>query len=138
MENTNRLGVLNSHFTPESTSSYNARRVGAKHPDDIVIVSTARTAMTRAKKGPQKDTPPEEMLTPVLKDVMRKANNIDPKLIQEICIGNVLQPGSGHVSSRMAQFMAGIPSSTPLYAVNRLCSSGLQAVASIASNIASK
>jgi acetyl-CoA acyltransferase 1 len=78
------------------------------------------------------------MLTPVFKDVLRKANDFDPKKVQEICIGNVLQPGSGQASSRMAQFMAGIPDTTPLYAVNRLCSSGLQAVATIAAQIVSK
>jgi acetyl-CoA acyltransferase 1 len=40
------------------------------------------------------------------------------------------------VSSRSAQFLAGISHSVPLYAVNRLCSSGLQAVATIANQIA--
>jgi acetyl-CoA acyltransferase 1 len=62
----------------------------------------ARTAMTRAKRGAQKDTAPEGMLAPVFIDVLKKANNFDPKKVQEICIGNVLQPGSGQVSSRMA------------------------------------
>lgn len=70
------------------------------------------------------------MLAPVLKDVIKKAN-IDPKLVEEICIGNVLQPGAGSTSSRMAQFLAGIPETTPLYAIDRLCSSGLQAVANV-------
>lgn len=93
--------------------------------------------MTRAKKGPQKDTAPEAMLAPVLKDVLKKANDLDPKVVQEICIGNVLQPGAGSTSSRMAQFLAGIPDTTPLYAVDRLCSSGLQAVATIANSIRS-
>jgi acetyl-CoA acetyltransferase len=37
----------------------------------------ARTAMTRAKKGPQKDTAPEAMLAPVLRDVIKKGN-VDP------------------------------------------------------------
>ena len=107
--------------------------MGPKSDDDVVVVSYARTAMTRAKKGPQKDTAPEAMLTPVMKDALKKAGNLDPKLVEEICIGNVLQPGSGSTSSRMAQLMAGIPDTTPLYAVNRQCSSGLQAVATIAS-----
>jgi acetyl-CoA acyltransferase 1 len=128
-----RLGQLNKEFSAQQT--FNSRTVGPKHDDDIVLVSFARTAMTRAKKGPQKDTAPEAMLAPVLKDVLKKANNMDPKLVQEICIGNVLQPGAGSTSSRMAQFLAGIPNTTPLYAIDRLCSSGLQAVASIANSI---
>jgi len=34
------------------------------------------------------------MLAPVMKDVLKKANNLDPKLVEEICIGNVLVPGA--------------------------------------------
>jgi acetyl-CoA acyltransferase 1 len=124
MEINNRLAQLNTHFKAEPTSSFNARNVGPKHPDDVVLVSMARTAMTRAKKGPQRNTPPEIMLKVVLEDALKKGK-VDPKSVQEICIGNVLQPGAGQVSSRMAQFLAGIPEDTPLYAVNRLCSSGL-------------
>ena len=74
--------------------------------------------MTKAKRGPQKDTPPEAMLLAVLRDVLKKANNLDPKLVEEVCIGNGLQPGAGATTSRMAQFLAGIPETTPLYAVN--------------------
>jgi acetyl-CoA acyltransferase 1 len=131
----NRLQNLNTQF--EAQPTLNARTVGPKSDDDVVLVSFARTAMTRAKRGPQRDTPPEAMLAPVLKDVLKKANNMDPKLVEEICIGNVLQPGAGATSSRMAQFLAGIPDSTPLYAIDRLCSSGLQSVANIANQIRS-
>jgi acetyl-CoA acyltransferase 1 len=77
------------------------------------------------------------MLLPVLQDVLKKANNVDPKLIEEVCIGNVLQPGAGAITSRIAQLLAGIPDSTPNFVVNRQCSSGLQAVATVASQIAS-
>lgn len=71
------------------------------------------------------------MLEPVLKDVVKKAG-IDAKLIEEVCIGNVVQPGAGAGSSRMAQLLADIPATTSLYSINRQCSSGLQAVATIA------
>jgi acetyl-CoA acyltransferase 1 len=84
----------------------------------------ARTAMTKAKRGAQKDTPPEAMLTPVLKAVIEQAN-IDPKLVEDVCIGNVLQPGAGATTSRMAMFLAGLPETATLQAVNRQCSSGL-------------
>jgi len=57
--------------------------------DDVVIVSFARTALTRAKRGPQKDTAPEAMLKPVLIDCLKKGK-VDGKVIEEICIGNVL------------------------------------------------
>jgi len=46
-----RIQTLNSHFTAASPN-FNGRTVGAKSDDDVVIVSYARTAMTRSKKGP--------------------------------------------------------------------------------------
>ncbi|CAN0315884.1 unnamed protein product, partial [Laminaria digitata] len=53
----------------------------------------------------------------------------------QICVGNVLQAGSGALSSRVAQVRAGIPHTVPLSTVNRQCSSGLQAVAHVAAGI---
>lgn len=99
-------------------------------------MSYARTAVTRGKKGPQANTGAEAMLEPVLKDVLKKANNINPGLIEEVCIGNVLQPGAGAITSRIAQLLAGIPDACPNHTINRQCSSGLQAVATIANQIA--
>ena len=109
--------------------------VTAKSPDDVVIVSYARTAITRGKKGPQKNTGAEAMLLPILQDVLKKANNLDPNLVEEVCIGNVLQPGAGAITSRIAQLLAGIPDSCPNHTINRQCSSGLQAVATVANQI---
>jgi len=131
-----RLQNLNSQFTA-TPASFNAGKLGPKSPDDIVIVSYARTAMTRAKKGPQAQTAPESMLKPVLIDVLKKGNVKDPAMIEEICVGNVLMPGAGCTGVRAAQFLAGIPHTTPMYTIDRLCSSGLQATACIANQIAS-
>lgn len=90
--------------------------------------------MTRAKKGPQAQTAPESMLAPVFKAVIKKAG-IKPEQVDEITIGNCLQGGAGAASTRMAQFLAGIPATTPLYVINRQCSSGLQAVMNVANQI---
>ena len=62
--------------------------------------------------------PPEAMLAPVFRDVMKKGK-VQPNQIGEIAIGNVLQGGAGAASSRMAQFLADIPDTTPLYTINR-------------------
>lgn len=109
----------------------------AKSPEDVVVVSFSRTALCKASKGSFKDTSVELMLSTVLKDVYEKAK-LNPKLIEDICVGNCLQPGAGATTSRMAQFLAGIPETTPLSAINRQCSSGLQAVMSIANSIRSR
>ncbi len=136
MESTaRRLQVLENHIANNQT--FNAGTVAPKSDDDVVIVSYARTAMTKAKKGAQRDTPPEAMLAPVLKAVVQKSG-IDPKLIEDVCIGNVLQPGAGAHTSRMSMFLAGLPDTSSLMAVNRQCSSGLQAVMNIANAIKSR
>jgi len=50
-------------------------------------------------------------------------------------IGNVLAPGAAAPQIRMAMFLAGIPAEASCQGINRLCSSGLQSVATIANAI---
>ena len=127
-----RVAAVNRHFAKDT--SYNGGSVGPKRDDDVVIIGMARTAMTRAKRGPQKDTGLEAMLKPCLAAVAQQAN-IDKALVEDIVIGNVLNPGSAATNARMAMFMAGYPETTTVQAINRLCSSGLQAVATVANAI---
>lgn len=121
-----RLEQIASHLIPHSS----ATRIGHKSPDDVVIVSALRTPITRAKKGPFKDTHPEDLLAAVLKATIAKTK-IDPKLIDDIVVGNVLPAGGGATVARMAMLAAGYPETTSLMTVNRQCSSGLQAVAQV-------
>jgi len=127
-----RLSTINKHFVPNS--NFNGGQVGPKRDDDVVIIGLARTAMTRAKKGPQKDTGVEAMLKPVLEDVVKKAG-IEKSLVEDVVIGNVLQGGAGSTTSRMGMYLAGYPDTTCVQGINRLCSSGLQAVATVANAI---
>ena len=108
--------------------------LASKNPDDVVIVSFSRTALCKATKGSFKDTAVELMLSHVFKSVVDQSG-IDTKMIEDINVGNCLQPGAGATTSRMAQFLAGIPDTASLCAINRQCSSGLQAVMSIANAI---
>ncbi|KAI9485579.1 MAG: Thiolase, N-terminal domain-containing protein [Benjaminiella poitrasii] len=127
----NRLQQVASHVLP---SSYTANKIGYKSPEDIVIVSALRTAITRARKGAFKDTLPEEMLAHVFKAVIEQSH-IDPKLVEDIAVGNVLPQGGGATNARMAALYAGFPESTAVNTLNRQCSSGLQAVVQIATAI---
>ncbi|KAH7327589.1 thiolase [Rhizoctonia solani] len=106
----------------------------AQSPNDVVIVSALRTAITKAKKGGFKDTMPEELLSNVLKAVYTTAK-LDPKLIEDVAVGNVLPPGGGASAARMAALHAGIPNSSSVFTVNRQCSSGLTAISHIANQI---
>ncbi|KAF8597645.1 thiolase [Ceratobasidium sp. AG-I] len=112
----------------------NKSQLLSQSPDDVVIVSALRTAITKARKGGFKDTMPEELLSNVLKAVYTSVK-LDPKLIEDVAVGNVLPPGGGASAARMAALHAGIPNSSSVYTVNRQCSSGLTAISQIANEI---
>ena len=102
--------------------------------DDVVIVSAIRTAIGKAKRGSFKDTDPISLLKPCLEYVIKDLPS--PSMVDDICVGTVLAPGGLRASEcRMASFLAGLPETTTLRTVNRQCSSGLQAIADIASSI---
>ncbi|KAH8102631.1 putative 3-ketoacyl-CoA thiolase B [Cristinia sonorae] len=106
-----------------------------KRPDDVVITFAKRSAMGRAKKGQLKDVPVDEMMHALFKATLERTE-LDPKQIGDICVGTCHPPSPLYVS-RAAALAAGIPETVPISTVNRLCSSGLQAVRSIAQAIES-
>ena len=127
-----RLASVNAHF--DTASNYNGRQAGALRDDDVVIVGMARTAMTRAKRGAQANTPLEDMLKVALEGAIAMSK-IPADKVDEVIVGNVLAPGSAASQIRMAMFLAGIPHRASCQGINRMCSSGLQSVASIANAI---
>ena len=68
---------MQGHLSLESNQTFNAGKVSPISDDDVVIVAMARTAMTKAGRGAQKDTNTEEMLVPVFKAVIDQTK-IDP------------------------------------------------------------
>jgi acetyl-CoA acyltransferase 1 len=111
------------------------KQVLQKSPNDIVILSSLRTAVTRAKKGGFKDAYPEELLASVLRATLKANPNLDPALIEECTIGSVLQELGGAKAGRMAQIHAGFPNTVPFNTINRQCSSGLAAITAVANGI---
>ncbi|KAK4538895.1 hypothetical protein RGQ29_032224 [Quercus rubra] len=109
-------------------------RVLIKSADDVVIVSAARTAVTKGKKGGFKDATPEDLLSAVFKEVLKRGK-VDPAKLEDVVVGNVLPPGGGATVARMAQLHAGIPYTVAINTLNRQCSSGLTAIAQIANEI---
>ena len=104
-------------------------------PKQEVVVSAAyRTPIGRAKKGGFKDTPTAGILCPLIQGMLDKTK-VDPNIIEDICIGNVLEAGSSNLTSRVAQLMTDIPDTAAFYTVNRMCSSGITAIASVANQI---
>ena len=54
--------------------------------------------------------------------------NIDPVLVEEVILGQVLQAGAGQAPARQALLLAGLPVATTSVTINRVCGSGLDAI----------
>ncbi|PRT54644.1 3-ketoacyl-CoA thiolase, peroxisomal [Wickerhamiella sorbophila] len=128
----NRLSNVNQHLTANEASSKS--KILEKNADDVVIVAAYRSAITRGGKGGFKETTSGELLANLFKATIQKVG-IDPKVIGDVVVGNVCNPGAGVNEHRAAQLVAGIPYTTPFQAINRQCSSGLMAVNAIAQEI---
>jgi acetyl-CoA acyltransferase 1 len=130
-----RLEALSGQLSSSSTSTSPAvQKLLQKNADDIVITCATRTPLTKARKGGLKDTPTDELLIHVLK-ALKDKSKIDPNLVEDVCVGNVLQPAPGFVA-RSAVLAAGFPVGAAANVVSRFCSSGLLSIQTLASNIA--
>ncbi|KAK4213424.1 3-ketoacyl-CoA thiolase [Rhypophila decipiens] len=124
-----RLGSILKHLTPGNALS----QITSKNADDIVITLAIRTPLAKGKKGGFRDTTVEYLAYAILKEVKERAN-IDPALVEDICMGNV-SDGKSAYKLRAAALAAGFPNTAGAYSVNRFCSSGLKATADIANAI---
>ncbi|KAJ3074477.1 3-ketoacyl-CoA thiolase, peroxisomal [Podochytrium sp. JEL0797] len=137
---TERISAIAQHLAPAaSVSSGPARSCSAKapkSPDDVVIIEAIRSPLCKGGKGAFKDVHPEYLMGETFKALIKKTG-IEPATVQDIQVGNVLMPGAGVTTARMAALYGGFPYSVPSCAVNRQCSSGLATVGAIASAIKS-
>jgi len=103
---------------------------------EAVIVAYGRSAIGRAKRGTLKDTRPEVYGGQVLKGVLAKVPQLNPKDIDDVILGCAFQEAEqGNNVARYVMLNAGIPQEVPAQTVNRFCSSGLQAIAMGANSI---
>jgi acetyl-CoA acetyltransferase family protein len=111
------------------------------HDPDVVIVSGARTPMAEWIGGKRGDGQPGGALASVsaieLGSVAARAAiaraGIEPAQIEHVVMGNALQTSSDAIyGARHVGLKAGIPQPVPALTVNRLCGSGLEAVAQAA------
>lgn len=99
-----------------------------------VIVTGARTAIG-SFGGSLKDLPVTELGRVVIEAAIERGG-VDREEIEEVIMGNVLQAGAGMNPARQAAIAARIPDSVPAFTVNKVCGSGLKAVALAAQAIA--
>ncbi len=127
-----RLSQVESHLSHSSSSPKFS--ISQQSPDDVVVTCALRTPFTRGGKGLFKDTAGADLLAGTFKNLISRSK-IDPSLVEDVAVGNVLAPGGGATEFRAAALVAGFPESTAVKSLNRQCSSGLQACVDIANAI---
>ncbi|HET8804353.1 MAG TPA: acetyl-CoA C-acyltransferase, partial [Aequorivita sp.] len=100
----------------------------------VVIVSAARTPIG-SFMGSLSSLTATQLGSVAIKGAMDKIN-LDPALVQEVFMGNVVQAGVGQAPARQAALGAGIPNTVPATTVNKVCASGMKAVMQAAQTIA--
>lgn len=97
---------------------------------EAVIVAACRTAVGKAPRGVLKDTRPEHLGCAVLGDLLKRAGDLDPMLIDDVIIGCTFPEATQGLNlGRVLVMSMGWPDRVPGMTVNRFCSSGLQAIA---------
>ncbi|MEA9601175.1 acetyl-CoA C-acyltransferase family protein [Polynucleobacter sp. MG-28-Ekke-A2] len=101
---------------------------------DVVVLSAVRSAIGTFN-GALSSFEPSELGGIVMKEAVARSG-VDPALINYITVGNTIPTDSryGYVA-RVASIQAGLPMESVAMALNRLCSSGLQAIVTTAQQI---
>ena len=93
--------------------------------DEIVIVAAARTGVGKFG-GTLAKIPATELGAHVIKGLLAQTG-LDPALISEVILGQVLTAGVGQNAARQAVIRGGLPDHVPAMTINKVCGSGLKA-----------
>jgi len=94
---------------------------------NVYIVSAARTPMG-SFLGSLSTVPATKLGSTAIQGALKMAG-LDPKEIEEVYMGNVLQAGIGQAPARQAAMGAGLSESVPCTTINKVCASGMKAIA---------
>jgi acetyl-CoA C-acetyltransferase len=92
----------------------------------VVIVSAVRTPIG-SFMGALSSVPATKLGAAAIKGALNKIN-LDPKLVDEVLMGNVVQAGNGQAPARQAALYAGLSESVACTTINKVCASGMKAV----------
>jgi len=101
---------------------------------EVVIVSVARTPIG-SFMGSLSSIPAPKLGAVAIKGALEKIN-LQPEMVEEVYMGNVVSAGLGQAPARQAAIFAGIPNTVPCTTVNKVCSSGMKSIMLAAQTIA--
>ncbi len=93
---------------------------------EVVIASGTRTASGRFLGG-LSSLSASDLGAVVIREAVKRAG-VEPKDVDEVIMGNVVQAGLGQSPARQAAVKAGIPPEVPSFTVNKVCGSSLKAI----------
>jgi len=96
---------------------------------DVVIVSACRTAIGTFG-GSLMPLRAPQLAAVVMKEALKRANNLDPRVLGDIRFGNCFEDHDALNTTRIAALLAGIPDSVPAVTMNRVCTSAMEATMS--------
>jgi len=101
---------------------------------EVVIVSVARTPIG-SFMGSLSSISAPKLGAVAIKGALEKIN-LQPEMVDEVYMGNVVSAGLGQAPARQAAIFAGIPNTVPCTTINKVCSSGMKSIMLAAQAIA--
>ncbi|WVR05668.1 hypothetical protein IAU60_002690 [Kwoniella sp. DSM 27419] len=122
------MSLLLSHTVKRSSSLSNAFRgiQRANMSNSVYILGASRTPVG-AKDGSLATLTAPQLGVVAVKHALEKAG-VEPKRVEEIYMGNVVQAGVGQSPARQVGIAAGIPNTTDATTINKVCASGMKAI----------
>lgn len=100
---------------------------------EVVIVSAVRTPMG-SFLGTLSNIPATKLGATAIKGALDKIN-LDPNLVQEVFMGNVMSANLGQAPARQAAIFAGLSKEVPCTTINKVCASGMKSIMLAAQSI---
>ena len=104
---------------------------------DIIIAEAVRSAVGRGHKGSLATKRPDELAADVIRGLMQRVPQVKPEMIDDVVLGCAMPEGEQGLNvARLISLLAGLGDGVSAQTINRFCSSGLQALATAAGQIA--
>jgi len=100
---------------------------------DVVVIAGLRTPYSKANGACASYSAPD-LAVNLVRELLAQSN-IHVQDVEQVILGNVIQPAQASNISRVVALKAGFPHATPAYTVQRNCASGLQAITDAAEKI---
>lgn len=118
-----------------SLKDVSAKDLGALVIHEALIKAGLKPVLPEQAKEDAPDTAKNEGLSTIEQQYYKWADNLKEIAVDEVIMGNVIGAGQGQNAGRQAMIRAGLPKETTAYTINKVCASGMKAIALAAGSI---